>query len=99
MKRVLIIALWLTALPCFSEPVIVGYTNAIAVSNYSPAVMSQAGKLKWFFAHASVGDRIMNGIGMLHSNNPDFYPFTRSQVYGSPTTTNTQPGIIYDYMR
>src|SRR5215469_16541345 len=99
MKRNLIIALWLTALPCFSEPVIIGYTNALAVSNYSAAVMSQVGQFKWFFAHASVGDRIMNGIEMLHSNNPDFYPFTRSRVIGFPPTTNTQAGVIYDYMR
>jgi hypothetical protein len=98
MKRNLIIALLLTVLPCFSEPVIVGYTNALAVSKYSPAVMSHVGQFKWFFAHASVGDRIMSGIEMLHSNNPDFYRFSRSQVDGFPPA-NTQAGVIYDYMR
>jgi hypothetical protein len=99
MKRnILLIALWLSVLPCFSAPVIVGYTNALAVSHYSYSVMTRVGQLRWFFAHASVGDRIMSGIELLHSNNPDFYRFTRSQVDGTPPAA-TQAGVIYDYMR
>ena len=82
----------------FAGPIVIGYTNAISVSSNSTSQMARAGQLRWFFAHASVGDNIMSGVQSLHAANPGFYPLTRSAEGGVPPGS-TQPGVICDYMR
>ena len=66
-----------------AQPVIIGYTNCTAVTNYSQSLMNQIGQLKWYFAHASVGECIMAGVTNLHLSNPSFY-----QLQGN-VATNT----------
>lgn len=88
--------IWLIALGGVShaQPVIIGYTNCLAVANYSPALMNQIGQAKWYFAHASVGECIMEGMANLHLANPSFYPLQGNSASSSPPGT-TQAGVIY----
>jgi hypothetical protein len=78
--------------------IIVGYTNAISAASQPQLAMNQSGELKWFFAHASVGDNMMSGIESLHAANPTYYQFTRSSVTDTPPAT-MQSGVIYDCLR
>jgi hypothetical protein len=82
----------------YGQSVWIGYTNCLAVTNYSQQLMNQIGQLKWFFAHASVGDCMMTGITALHQMDTNFYPLQGVAVGGTPPGT-TQTGVIYDYMR
>ncbi len=79
-------------------PIVIGYTNCLAVTNYSQAQMNQIGQLKWFFAHASVGDCILTGITNLHQMNTNFYQIQAVPVGGTPPGP-AQTGVIYDYNR
>jgi hypothetical protein len=77
-----------------AQPVIIGYTNCIASANYSQSLMNQIGQLKWYFAHASVGDCIMQGVANLHLSNANFYQLQGNSASSSPPGT-TQAGVIY----
>ena len=82
------VLIWLMGLGTVSsaQPVIIGYTNCVSVANYSQALMDQIGQLKWYFAHASVGECIMEGVTNLHLSNPNFY-----RLQGNPSSSS-QPG-------
>jgi hypothetical protein len=77
---------------------VIGYTNCLAVTSYSQSLMNQIGQLRWYFAHASVGIYIMDGIADLHAMNPTFYQIQSAAEDGTPPSTTTN-GIIYEYMR
>ena len=88
--------IWLTALGAVSQaqPVIVGYTNCLAVADYSPSLMNQIGQATWYFAHASVGECIMEGVTNLHLANPGFYQLQGVNATNVPPGS-TAPGVIY----
>jgi hypothetical protein len=94
------VSLWLvtaeTAAP--GQSLQIGFTKSLAVTNYTQATMNRIGQFKWYFAHASVGNCMLEGLVSLHQSNPGFYPFQQVAEDGSPPA-NTQPGTIYDYMR
>ena len=73
----------------------IGYTNCMAVTHYSQSLMNQIGQLKFYFAHASVGENMMDGIAALNGTNAGFY-----QLRGVPATDTppaaTQAGVIYE---
>lgn len=75
-----------------------GYTNAIATTNYSQALMDQIGQFKWYFAHASVGDNMMDGITDLNTADAGRYQFQRASEDATPPAA-TGVGRIYDYAR
>ncbi len=78
--------------------IVIGYTNCVAVTNLSPSAMNQVAQFKWFFAHASVGDNLMQGITDLHATNATLFPLTRYSASATPPA-QTRAGIIYDYNR
>jgi hypothetical protein len=87
-------------------PVMIGYTNCLGVTNYPQSVMNQIGQLRWFFAHASVGANLVDGLTTLHALNPGFYqiytngaPDTDPYISSYPTPANTTNGVFYEYMR
>jgi hypothetical protein len=80
------------------QSILIGYTNCLAVTNYSQPLMDQIGQLKWYFAHASVGDCMMAGITALHQMNTNFYPIQGVSTGGAPSGA-IQAGVIYNYMR
>jgi hypothetical protein len=78
-----------------AQPVIIGYTNCVATANYSQSLMTQIGQLKWYFAHASVGECIMAGVANLHLSNTNFYPL-QGNVASNNLSGATQAGTIYE---
>ena len=92
------LAVLVTPLCTSSAPILIGYTNAVAVDSLPVDRLTQAAGFKWFFAHASVGDNIMNGVVSLHAGNVARYGYSRSSVGGAPPGTTT-PGVIYDFQR
>ena len=67
----------------YAQPVRVGYTNCLETANYSQSVMNEIGQLKWYFAHASVGGNMVDGIADLHAMNAGFYPIFQQQSWSS----------------
>jgi hypothetical protein len=78
-----------------AQPLTIGYTNCIAVTNYPQSLMDQIGQLKWYFAHASIGECIMEGVTNLHLASPGFYQLQGFQAGSNPPATNP-PGRIYE---
>jgi hypothetical protein len=92
--------IWLLGLGAVTQaqPVVIGYTNCVAVANHSQSLMDQIGQLKWYFAHASVGECIMVGVTNLHLSNTNFYQL-RGQAAGSNPPGTTPTGVIYEDAR
>ncbi len=94
-KPVAILFALVLAVPGVSPGAIIGFTNASAVASFQPLTMEQIGRMKWFYAHASVGEYMLDGLTRLHDTNPSFYRLYRSPCDGSPTNA-TQAGMVYD---
>ncbi|HWX18573.1 MAG TPA: hypothetical protein VN578_01580 [Candidatus Binatia bacterium] len=76
----------------------IGYTECVAVTNYPRAQFEKIGRLKCYFAHASVGENMMDGIGDLHQLDATSYQFRAVSATGTPPAP-TQPGAIYEHNR
>jgi hypothetical protein len=100
MKKPLTVLLFLLVVANFiqAQPFTIGYTNCVAVTNYPQSVMDQIGQLKWYFAHASIGECIMEGVTNLHLANPGFFQLQGFNATNTPPATN-QPGTIYQDAR
>jgi hypothetical protein len=96
--RFLLSCLFFTAAFARGEPVVVGYTNCLAVADYPQSLIDQIGQLKWYFAHASVGLNMMDGVAALHAAGTNLYQFTSAPEDGAPPTT-TLTRTIYEYNR
>lgn len=98
LKRLLILLLVTTASSTFAEGLIIGYTNVQAVSGYSQARMDKIAQFRWYFAHASVGENMMNGISDLNTQSNTFYRIQSLSVGDTPpaVTTNAR---LYEYPR
>src|SRR5437588_430316 len=44
----------------------VGYVECLSATNYPKATAEKIAQLKWYFAHASVGANMVDGISDLH---------------------------------
>src|ERR1043166_9732064 len=55
-------------------------------------------RLRWYFAHASVGSNLIDGLADLHKAQPDSYRYTTVFSQPSPPSA-TQPGVIYEHNR
>lgn len=76
----------------------IGYSNCLQVAHFSQPQFDQIGQLKWYFAHASVGANIMDGIADLHRLEPKSYEI-RSLTAGSSPPPSTERGVIYEQQR
>jgi len=94
------VLLWLftSATIARGESIWIGYTNCLAVTNLSQALMNEIGQLNWHFAHASVGGNMMDGIADLHEMDTNFYRFRGVSGDDNPPAA-TETGVIYEYMR
>jgi hypothetical protein len=72
----------------------IGYTNCLAVAGYSQALMNAVTNYNWYFASASVGSLMCEGLTNLHLADPSFYQLQSLSSGGSPPAT-TAPGNIY----
>jgi hypothetical protein len=102
MKRVLpvwlLIPLALGEAGSKAHSIAIGFSQCLATTNYSQSLMDQIGQCKFYFAHASVGACMMEGVGNLHLSNTNFYRLHGVAATNSPPAT-TQPGAIYEDYR
>jgi hypothetical protein len=75
-------------------PITIGYTNCLAVAGYSQPLMNAVTNYNWYFASASVGSLMCEGLTNLHLADSSFYQLQSLSSGGSPPAT-TVPGIIY----
>ena len=94
----LVAALLMAPLPICAQSVQIGYSNCVEVASYPDSVMQDAGKLRWFFAHASVGNNMMDGIDALHVEDPTRYPYHRVWEDEVPPNS-TSDGALYAFWR
>jgi hypothetical protein len=85
---------------------IISHLDIDAVPAWPQATMDVVGQQKWFFAHASVGGNMMNGMSNLHATNPTRYKLGQASVgYDSGTMRANNPpsptvvGTIYECQR
>src|SRR5690349_6238076 len=75
------------------RPIRIGYSECIAVANFPRSTVEKIGQLKWYFAHASVGANMMDGVTDLHALGADVYPLKAVSAQKTPPAS-TQPGGI-----
>src|SRR5215470_5469795 len=73
----------------------IGYTECVSATNYPKAMGEKIGQLKWYFAHASVGANMMDGITDLHAMDKTLFQFHANSGDKQPPTS-TQAGVIYE---
>ncbi len=99
LKTCLVAAGLIFALPsAFAQPVMIGYTNCVAVSSYSQSLINDITRFRWFFAHASVGGNMIDGIDMLRQSNRNQFPLIPVSEDEMPPAS-TQNGALYEFMR
>jgi len=76
----------------------IGYTNCLAATNFSRAVKDKIAQLNWYFAHASVGDNMMEGIAELRASDKSLYSLQSVSASNTPPAA-TQPCSIYEHNR
>jgi len=76
----------------------IGYSNCLTVSKLSRQQLDKIGELKWYFAHASVGANMMDGVADLHQLDPHSFQFKAISAHAAPPAA-TQPGAIYEHQR
>ena len=76
----------------------IGYTNCLSVTNCPRAQLDKIGQLKWYFAHASVGANMIDGITELHQRDPNTFQFQAVASSGTPPAS-TRAGAIYEHQR
>src|SRR5207253_1566371 len=61
-------------------------------------LMDKMRRVKWFFAHASVGSNMLDGLADLHRSNPDQFSmgFVKADAAALPST---RPGTMYECNR
>jgi hypothetical protein len=77
---------------------IIGHASVEAVSTYPQPLMEQIAQFKFYFAHASVGENIVNGLADLHRINPVYYRLKPTAADATPPAA-TDPGTVYDFSR
>src|ERR1051326_2445094 len=76
----------------------IGYAECVSTTNYPQATIEKIGKLKWYFAHASVGANMMDGISDLHAKDDALYPIQGISAEKAPPAP-IQGGAIYEHNR
>jgi len=100
-SRVGLLALGLgtcAAAPAFGGNVIVDHTNWDWYNLQPRTVAHEVATRKIFFAHASVGGNLLEGMADLHAADASKYPLVQVSVEGTPPA-DTSPGVIYEYPR
>jgi hypothetical protein len=78
--------------------IIIDHTNWNWYNSQTQEVFDEVAQLRIFFAHASVGANILQGLNALNSSDPAKYPLVQVSSTGTPPTTTTK-GNIYEYAR
>jgi hypothetical protein len=76
----------------------IGYAECASAKRHPKAMLQKIGELKWYFAHASVGSNMIDGITDLHARDKGAYPFQSVSASKAPPAA-TQAGAIYEHNR
>jgi hypothetical protein len=76
----------------------IGYEECVSATNYPKATLEKIGQMKWYFAHASVGANMMDGVSDLHTMDKALFPFQGISAKEKPPSS-TQGGVIYEHNR
>jgi hypothetical protein len=81
----------------WGQGVVINHSNCDG-NLLSPAVSLLIGQTRSFFAHASVGGNIVDGLNHLHARDAARYPLHVVSDDGTPPAA-TAAGTLYEYMR
>jgi hypothetical protein len=81
-----------------ASAVTINHNNIDGVATLPQSTMNAIGQQKWFFAHASVGGNMLEGMDSLHDNNSTRYQLDVLSAGGAPPGS-TSPGVVYGYDR
>jgi hypothetical protein len=76
----------------------IGYAECVSATNYPKGILEKIGQMKWYFAHASVGANMMDGVSDLHAKDKGLYAFQGVSA-GEKPPASTQGGAIYEHNR
>jgi hypothetical protein len=76
----------------------IGYAECVSATNYPKANLEKIGQTKWYFAHASVGANMMDGVSDLHATDKTLYLFQGISA-GEKPPSSVQGGTIYEHNR
>lgn len=78
--------------------VVVDHTNFSAINSAPIQSVEKAGQLSIFFAHASVGANLLDGLRRLHQQDARRFPIRIADASGTPPA-QTEAGVIYQFNR
>ena len=84
--------------PAWADGIAVGYSNCVAVASLSQAEVAQIAQLRWFFAHASVGQNMRDGVSDLLALNATRYLLRVVSDDAAPPAVPSN-GVVYAYNR
>jgi hypothetical protein len=87
-----------TAAPTPRANIIINHTNWDWYNSQPSSVFNGVAQLKIYFAHASVGGNILDGMKALNSADSAKYPLIQQSSRDKPPAT-TNKGTIYEYAR
>jgi len=76
----------------------IGYTECAALAKSSAPISEKAAKLRWYFAHASVGANMVDGLTDLRKASAASYPYATFFCEKTPPS-ETKSGTIYEHNR
>src|SRR5262249_14801751 len=80
------------------QPVRIDHANFNAIDAAPPEALARLKKLSAFFAHASVGRNIVQGLETLGKQNPARYCL-RVEEAGETPPPNLESGVVYEFPR
>lgn len=87
----------ITALKAQGAPIVIDHTAVAQVGSLPQSVIDRtASDLSFYFAHASVGVGMYQGLQVLHDENPARYPLDVVSVYGDAAPATVSSGIVYE---
>ena len=87
-----------TPSPVIRPNIIIDHTNWDWYESQTGSVFENVAGLRIFFAHASVGSNVLDGVAGLNSLDSMKYPL-RQEKSGSNPPATTSDGVIYEYPR
>ncbi|MCL1853262.1 MAG: hypothetical protein FWF88_09585 [Peptococcaceae bacterium] len=85
--------------PSYEPGRVVDHRDVALIEEYlrhNPEVVQAIAESNWFFAHASLGGNMLDGMMLLHKENPQLYPLVVQKVGSSGNLPGqASPGTIY----
>jgi hypothetical protein len=78
--------------------IVIGHKQCLSSGAYPRAVADQLRQVKWFFAHASVGSNMLDGLADLHASGQEGFPLEFVTTDRDPPAS-TRNGAIYEHNR